>query len=450
VSLLAAVSLAAGGIWHTVQMGKALQDARDAEVHADQERRKAEGLERDAVRAANEARDNAATAQTVADFLAEIFQAAEASGVPSSGFPGGAKRGADLTAKEILDRGAQRVRTELKKGSAVQAAMLDVLGNVYRSWAEMERAVEFLKEGLAIRQGLFGDEHLETATSLFHLGWLRHDQGNYAEAERLYRKALAVRQKLLEKDHPLVADTLFNLGWLVAYQPPDLPSLQRVAEAEAMFREVLRIRRERLGPDHRDVAFTLIALAAVLFGRDGTSVEGLALVARGFEILQKQAGPESTGNAIIMYLKAERARIAKNFDEALELHQKVLAVARRKVGDRHPITALLLGSLAGLLREKGDLAAAEKAIREALDIGRHSPLRWHPQMIEGLKQFADALFDRGDLHEAEQLYREALAIARVRLTKDHRLYQETLAKLTTLLRNQGRQAEAAELAKSLK
>jgi tetratricopeptide (TPR) repeat protein/tRNA A-37 threonylcarbamoyl transferase component Bud32 len=450
VGLLAAVLLAAGGIWHTVQMGKALQDARDAESHADQERRKAEELERDAVRAAKEARDNAATAQTVAAFLAEIFQAAEASGVPSSGFPSGGKRGADLTAKEILDRGAQRVRTELKKGSAVQAAMLDVLGNVYRSWAEMERAEEFLKEGLAIRQGLFGDEHLETATSFFHLGWLRHDQGDYAEAERLYRKALAIREKLLEKDHPLVAETLFNLGWLIAHQPPDRPSPQRLAEAEDIFRNVLRIRRERLGHDHRDVAFTLIALAAVLYGRDGGSLEALGLVTQAVVILQKQDGPETTGTAIIMYLQAEQARKAKKFDEAVGLHQKVLERARRKVGNRHPITALLLGSLAGVLREKGDLAAAETAIREALDIGRHSPLRWHPQMIEGLNQLADHLFARGDVQEAEKLYREALAIARFRLTKEHRLYQETVAKLTKLLRNQGRQDEAEELAKSLK
>ena len=313
-----------------------------------------------------------------------------------------------------------------------------------------ERAEEFLNKGLAIRQGLFGDEHLETAISLFHLGWLRHDQGDYAEAERLYRKALTIRQPHLEKDHPLVADTLFNLGWLLAYQPPDHPSLQRLAEAEAIFRNVLRIRRERLGRDHRDVAFTLIALAAVLFGRDGASLQAMGLVAEGLAILQKQDGPETTGNALIMYLQAERARKAKKLDEALALHQKVLEMARRKVGDRHPITGLLLGSLAGLLREKGDVAAAETAIREALDIGRHSPLRWHPQMIEGLKGLGDHVFARGDLQEAEELYREALAIARFRLTKDHRLYQETLAMLTKLLRGQGRHAEADELVKSLK
>jgi tetratricopeptide (TPR) repeat protein len=430
-------------------MVQALQDARNAETRADQERRNAEGLQRDAERAADEARDHAATAQSVADFLAGIFQGFEAYGLPSSGLSRGGQGGADMTAKEILDRGAQRVRTELKKGSAVQAAMLDVLGNVYRSRAQMERAEEFLKEGLAIRQNLFGDEHLETATSFFHLAWLRQDQGDYAEAEQLYRKALTIRQKLLEKDHPVVAETLFNLGWLRAYQPPDRPSPERQAEAEAIFREVLRIRRKRLGHDHRDVAFALTALASVLNGRDGASPEVLLLVAQALAIFQKQDSPETTGNAIILQMKAEQARIAKKFDEAERLQRQVLDMAHRQLGDRHPITAMLLGSLAGLLRQKGDLSGAEIAIRKALDIGRLSPMRWHPQMIEGLNQLADHVSAQGALEEAERLYVEALAIARYRLPKKHPKYQETVAKLTKLLRDEGRQEEADELAQSL-
>ena len=31
-----------------------------------------------------------------------------------------------------------------------------------------------------------------------------HNQGNYAEAEALYRRALAVREKALDPDHPVV------------------------------------------------------------------------------------------------------------------------------------------------------------------------------------------------------------------------------------------------------
>jgi tetratricopeptide (TPR) repeat protein len=445
VAVLAAVSLAAGGVWHTVEMEKYLRDARNAETHADQERRKAEELERDALLAAEEARKSAATAENVADFLAGTFQGFEAYGMPSSGYSRGGQGGTDLTTKEILDRAAHRVRTELKQGSAVQAALLDVLGNVFRSRAEMDRAEQFLQEGLAIRQGLFGDEHLDTATSLFHLGWLRHDLGDYAEAERLYRQALAIRQQLLEKDHPLVADTLFNLAWLLAHQPPDRPSPEHLTEAEKIFREVLRIRRERLGSDHRDVAFTQVALALLLYGRNPASKEAARLLTQAGAIFAMRDDPEVTGKAIILYFRAELARRAKNFDEAVKLHQDVLEMARRKVGDRHPIIGLLLGSLAGVLKEKGDLPGAEKAIREALDIGRHSPLRWHPQMIEGLVPLADALVARGDIQEAEKLYREALEIARYRLTKKDRLYQEAVAKFTKLLRSQGRQEEAEEL-----
>src|SRR5262249_39315747 len=342
VSLAAAASLVAGGVWHTVQMGQALEDARQAEAHADQERRKAEGLQQQAELAAQQARDSAATALTVADFLAGIFQAFEPTGLRSYGFRSGGKSVADETAREILDRGALRVRTDLKNEPVIQAAMMDILGNVYRSLGEYDRAGELRKEGLAIRQRHFGEEHLDIAASLFHLGWLHHDLGSYEEAEQLYDKALAIRRKLLANDHLLIADTLFNLAWLCAHRPPDpnVP-LERLAEAERLFREVLRIRREKLGNDHRDVAFTLVALAAVLYGRGDANLEALSLTAQAAAIFQAQEEPELTGTALLLFLKAQWARKAGKLEEAEHSYRQVLEMARRQLGDQHPITGMI-------------------------------------------------------------------------------------------------------------
>ena len=83
-----------------------------------------------------------------------------------------------------------------------------------------------------------------------------------------------------------------------------------------------------------------------------------------------------------------------------------------------------------------------ETLRQALAIGRRSPLRWHPAMAEALKHLADHVKDRDDGKEAAQLYREALTIAQHRLPKDHPLRRELVAKLAEFLRKHGRDREA--------
>ena len=65
------------------------------------------------------------------------------------------------------------------------------------------------------------------ASSLNNLALLYQSQGQYAEAESLYKRALAIREKALGPDHPDVARTLENYAAL-------LRKAQRNTEAEEM------------------------------------------------------------------------------------------------------------------------------------------------------------------------------------------------------------------------
>ncbi len=53
------------------------------------------------------------------------------------------------------------------------------------------------------------------ATSLNNLAELYRAQGNYAEAEPLYRRSLAILAKVLGPEHPDVATTLENYAALL-------------------------------------------------------------------------------------------------------------------------------------------------------------------------------------------------------------------------------------------
>ena len=74
------------------------------------------------------------------------------------------------------------------------------------------------------------------ATSLNNLAALYQTQGQYAEAEPLYKRALAISEKALGPDHPDVATSLNNLAELYHAQG-------QYAQAEPLYKRSLAIRR---------------------------------------------------------------------------------------------------------------------------------------------------------------------------------------------------------------
>ena len=52
------------------------------------------------------------------------------------------------------------------------------------------------EKALKINRKVFGEEHLDVASSLYHLASLYHNIGQYKKAQSLYEQALKIRQKL--------------------------------------------------------------------------------------------------------------------------------------------------------------------------------------------------------------------------------------------------------------
>ena len=73
---------------------------------------------------------------------------------------------------------------------------------------------------------------------------LHYNQGNYADAERLYKRSLAIYEKALGPDHSEVATSLNNLGELYL-------TLERFAEAEPLLKRSLPFARQRSVPTMR-------------------------------------------------------------------------------------------------------------------------------------------------------------------------------------------------------
>jgi len=53
-----------------------------------------------------------------------------------------------------------------------------------------------------VREKVLGPEHPDTALSLNNLALLYYNQGNYDDAEPLYKRGLAIYEKALGPKHP--------------------------------------------------------------------------------------------------------------------------------------------------------------------------------------------------------------------------------------------------------
>jgi serine/threonine-protein kinase len=304
-----------------------------------------------AARARDRAEQALAESQSVSQFLAELFQAADPSRVA----------GDTGAARAILRQGVARVEG-LSAQPVVQARMLDALGMVFVNLGEYERARGFIVRGLELRRQSLDPLHPDIAVSLQHHGRALRALSRYAEAESAYVSALALVRQAGQAETPLAAEILGDLGYLMPY-------LSRDDDAERYYREMLELERSLRGDRHPAVAEAILRLGGI----------------------HRRRG--------------EYARAESLFREVVFRH-------RRDVGSRDPLTATALFHLGDLIiLVGGDTAEAEAMFREGIDVYRNTPAAVTGG-IHGLGSLARLQSGRRRHAEAEALLRENLALSR--------------------------------------
>jgi tetratricopeptide (TPR) repeat protein len=201
------------------------------------------------------AEQEAAKSEAVTDFLRDTLSSAD----PYGGL------GREVTVLDALGEAVRKIEESLESEREIKAALQDTIGYTYTELGRYEEAEPLLRSSLAMRRAVLGDEHLDVAESLFHLGLVQLERddpqkNDHELAAKHFGEALAIYRKLLGEDSLEAADVLNALGVLRAYAGDE-------EEAEAHYRESLAIRRKLLTEDAVEIGQSLGNLALSVLGR---------------------------------------------------------------------------------------------------------------------------------------------------------------------------------------
>ena len=337
------------------------------------------------------AREEAETASRVSQFLEELFAVSD---------PGEAM-GNSITAREILDEGANKIARELEGQPLIQARLMVTMGRVYRGLGLYEQSRSLLEGSLEKRRNELGDDKLEVACSQEELGTLLGAVGDFGAARPMFEDALAIREKQLGRDHPEVGRTVSNLGNLYR-------QMRDFDKAIPLYERALAIREKVLGPDHPDVSNSLNGLA-IVYEAKGDYESARPLYERALAIREKALGPDHPQVATSLNNLATLYWFMGEYEKARPLNARALAIQEKVLGPDHPDLAHTLNTCANLmLLATGDYTETRKIHERALAIREKNLRPDHPRIAESYYNLACVTALQGNRAEAIDYVRESI------------------------------------------
>ena len=314
-----------------------------------------------ATRAERAARADAETARQVSDFLVQLFEVSD---------PGEAK-GETVTARELLDRGADRIdRPARGRSRSFARASSRWSGNIYRRLGLFEPARPLLEDALATRERLLGPRSPSRSAACTRWRACTPTARRTTRAEAMLREALDRIARDTARTLARGAASAGDLGSVLRIRAryPEAETLQRQALESLIRRRTARAtrggsglaqpgrhaaltptarrrprrrspgaRREAaaLGADHPDLGTTLSSLAsdareaAAWTRRSAYARRALAHPGEGVRPRPPVRGHDAGGARQRSWASTGR------LDEALALLRALLAIRERVFGAEH-------------------------------------------------------------------------------------------------------------------
>ncbi|HSG08198.1 MAG TPA: serine/threonine-protein kinase [Longimicrobiales bacterium] len=309
-------------------------------------------------------------------------------------------RGRTVTAKDLLDRGARQIETELEDDPVLQGRVMTMLGRTYEGLGDYDDAARILERAMVILREALGPYDPATLAALHNLALVTWDLGRYQEAETLYREAVEAGTRGLGETDPL---TLVSMGNLANA----LFSMGRYAEAETLTVRVLETRRRVRGPDHPETLAAAADLAAT-WHRLGRLEESEGLFRQTVADMERVLGKDSPQTFKGWYNLALLLNQMRRYAEADTFYAKALQGMRTVLGEDHPNTLTGTVGAAMNLANQRRFSEAEPMLRETLDAQRRVLGPSHPSTLNTVYNLGCLAALEGDRSEALAWLRQAV------------------------------------------
>ena len=414
-----------------------------------------------------DARKQAARAESVRNFLLELFEQAD----PDRS---GEK---PLTARELIDAGAQRVQHGLGGDPDTRVELLGVVGNLYASLGQGSAAAGIYEARLKEAQRLYATGDPREVRARLDLAQSESEQDHFERARELAQGALAALDQPDAGDALLRADAYARLGWLEKlagrYQQAAEWQQQRIAllriaapgstalagalndfgavqhvqarydESAESYREALRLAEARTDAPPSLLLGIRYNLALAEHER-GHFEQADVLFKRNLEFARGVYGEDHRTVADQLYQIGQNARQGGHEADSLPWLRQALALYERLDGPRHSHVATALTTLAQAQLRSGDKAEAIANLERAYRIYLDTLGPQHLFTAVGETALAQARLESGDASGAESAFRDTLE--KYAASNPDHIYVEAVRKgLGEALTAQRRYAEAESL-----
>jgi eukaryotic-like serine/threonine-protein kinase len=372
-------------------------------------------------------------AQQVSAFLVDVFSQAD---------PFNAQ-GRESTAKDLLDRGAERISGNLSLQPEVRAQLLESIGLAYRRQGLSERAIPLFEQAVAIRRQERPLDNGHVAVALANLAKALTDAGHLISAEAYLEQAVALSENGGDSRPIETADILVQFGNFARDAKSD------PARAAELFGKALNIYRTTLGNQNLQVAGTLNGLASTAVWMDDYPLAE-HYQREALSIFQATVSRNHPDNAVALatlgYILTQREK----YEEAEQVLNEALQIERNVFGVDSPRIAQIEADFGILYDREGDLTRAIAATQSALKITGDRLGPSHYMVGYYLDALANLFLKANDLPTAETDARRALAVYAQALPARHLYVASTHQLLGEVLLRRGSMAAAeAELRTAL-
>jgi serine/threonine protein kinase len=343
----------------------AVEDARKTEARlrleaeaaraneAETARSREANLRRQAQAEETTAKAEAARSAAVAQLLTNILAAVGPS----------VARGRDTAMlKEILDKTAEGVQTDLKDQPEVQGDLNSTLAMTYRDLGDFPDAEVMQQRAVEQYRAALGNQNCKLALALGCLGYFQTRATSINEHQGKATASVGLEMARKCGDKKTLASCLFYMA--LSFDP-----FVRCEEETPYLREAVALQRE-LGNDP-------LALADCLSRLGGTDLkEDEKLAREALELHRKYQGDDHPNVAYDLCWLAECLWGQNRSDEAKAFAWESVRLARKIFSKDHRKLGLFLDSLANVLIARGEWNEAESVVRQGVEDAPRSARAW--------------------------------------------------------------------------